>query len=156
LKLLILHFLVMFVWGFVQRDLSGSQLTIGFILGFVLVEFYGFFSGNRGYVKRWWLVVLFFLSFFKALIIANLQVVWAVLFPRKIRAGFAIYHLSLKKEAEITALANSITLTPGTLTVDVSKDRRKLFIHSLFCHDCNDIRRSIRRDLEEPLARVCQ
>jgi multicomponent Na+:H+ antiporter subunit E len=67
--------------------------------------------------------------FFYYVIIANLDVVYRALHPRMpIRPGIVKIKTTLKTESGITALANSITLTPGTLTVDLTDDGH-LYIH---------------------------
>jgi len=58
------------------------------------------------------------------------------------------YPLSLTSDAQITLLANLITLTPGTLTVDVTDDRRALIIHAIDCPDVDAARADIRDGFE--------
>ena len=63
---------------------------------------------------------------------ANLQVAYLVLHPKMpIRPGIVRVKTELKTETARTALANSITLTPGTLTVDVKPEKGELFVHWL-------------------------
>ena len=64
--------------------------------------------------------------------LSGLQVAWLVIQPKlKLRPGFIAYPLTVTSDAQITLLANLITLPPGTLSVDVSDDRKPLFIHAL-------------------------
>lgn len=58
------------------------------------------------------------------------------------------YPLSLTTDGQITLLANLITLTPGTLTVDVTDDRRALIIHAIDCPDVDAARADIRNGFE--------
>ncbi len=70
--------------------------------------------------------------FTKELFVSALQVARLVLTPSlKLRPGIIAYPLTVTTDAEITLLANMITLTPGTLTLDVSADRRTLYIHAI-------------------------
>ena len=70
--------------------------------------------------------------FVRELVLSALQVAWLVIQPKlKLRPGFIAYPLTVTSDAQITLLANLITLTPGTLSVDVSDDRKTLFIHAL-------------------------
>jgi multicomponent Na+:H+ antiporter subunit E len=70
--------------------------------------------------------------FVRELILSALQVSWLVLQPKiRIRPGIIAYPLTLTTDVQITLLANMITLTPGTLSIDVSDDRRTLYIHVL-------------------------
>ena len=57
--------------------------------------------------------------------------------------------LDAETDAEITLLANLITLTPGTLSLDVSDDRRVLYIHAMYVDDVEELRRSIKDGFEK-------
>jgi multicomponent Na+:H+ antiporter subunit E len=70
--------------------------------------------------------------FIGQLILSALQVAWLVMQPRlRLRPGIIAYPLTVTSDVQITLLANMITLTPGTLSVDVSRDRKTLFIHAI-------------------------
>jgi multicomponent Na+:H+ antiporter subunit E len=78
---------------------------------------------------KWVRLLLFFV---RELILSALQVTWLVLQPRlRLRPALIAYPLTVTTDAQITLLASLITLTPGTLSVDVSGDRRTLLIHAL-------------------------
>lgn len=66
------------------------------------------------------------------------------------------FRLALTSDAQITLLANMITLTPGTLTVDVTDDRSALIVHAIDCPDveaaCADIRNGFERLIREAFA----
>ena len=67
-----------------------------------------------------------------ALVVASIRVAYSILLPvRYLHPGIVAVPLDASTNAEITLLANLITLTPGTLTLDVSDDRRTLFVHVL-------------------------
>lgn len=79
-------------------------------------------------VRVFWLIV-YIPVFFYYMIIANFDVVYRALHPKMpIKPGIVKIKTELKSESGITALANSITLTPGTLTVDLTDDGY-LYIH---------------------------
>ena len=70
--------------------------------------------------------------FVKELILSALQVAWLVVQPRlRLRPGIIAYPLTVTTDLQITLLANMITLTPGTLSVDVSRDRKTLYVHAI-------------------------
>ncbi|MHC4194088.1 MAG: Na+/H+ antiporter subunit E, partial [Planctomycetota bacterium] len=73
-------------------------------------------------VRIFWALV-YLPVFFYYVIVANLDVVYRALHPKMpINPGIVKIKTVLKTESGITALANSITLTPGTLTVDLTDD----------------------------------
>ena len=77
-----------------------------------------------------WLSLI--LLFAKELILSALKVAWLAVQPRmRIRPAIIAYPLTVTTDAQITLLANMITLTPGTLSVDVSADRKTLYVHAI-------------------------
>ena len=84
-------------------------------------------------------ILRLFVFFFYDLVVSSLQVAGAVLSPRRVQPRFVLVPLqTARSDLEITMVANYITLTPGTLTVDVSADRRTLLIHSLLSGESGD------------------
>jgi multicomponent Na+:H+ antiporter subunit E len=59
-----------------------------------------------------------------------------------------------KSDGEITLLASLIALTPGTLTLDVSRDRKTIFIHSMYAEEVEGVRRAIKEGLEKKILDV--
>jgi multicomponent Na+:H+ antiporter subunit E len=95
------------------------------------------------YFVRWCAV------FAKALVKANVDVVKLVLAPTMaIRPGFVEVPMEAATDFEITSLANSITLTPGTITVHVDRARRTIVLHALHVGDDPE---AVRRDVRETL-----
>jgi len=92
------------------------------------------------------------ISFAVELVAANWAVLRIVLRPRlALRPGILAYRTELRTDLAKTWLANMITLTPGTLTLFVSDDRRTLYIHTLDIDDTSKIADSIRRAFESKL-----
>jgi multicomponent Na+:H+ antiporter subunit E len=78
---------------------------------------------------RWFTLLAFFA---RELVLSALSVAWLVLQPTvRPRPAFVSYPLTVSTDVQITLLAYLITLTPGTLSVDVSDDRKSLLIHAL-------------------------
>ena len=69
----------------------------------------------------------------------------------ELEPGIFAYPLKVDRDFEITILANLITLTPGTLSVDVSDDRRLLFVHAIDCSDADKAVRDIRDGFERKI-----
>lgn len=96
-------------------------------------------------------IVSFVIYFFGQLVLANLRVAWEVLTPRHgMRAGIIAVPTKARSDLEVVTLANLISLTPGTLTLEVSDDRLLLFVHSLYVDSPAEFRQRIGR-LEDRL-----
>jgi multicomponent Na+:H+ antiporter subunit E len=57
-------------------------------------------------------------------------------------------------ETELTVLSNLITLTPGTLTLDISDDRRTMYIHVMRLYDLEQTKRDIKRGFEQRILKA--
>ena len=81
--------------------------------------------------------VLWFLLFYtKEVLLSNLRVAYDVLTPSdKSTPAIIAFPLSARTDFEILVVANLISMTPGTLSMDVSSDRRTLYIHAMFVED---------------------
>jgi multicomponent Na+:H+ antiporter subunit E len=70
---------------------------------------------------------------------------------RHLKPGIVAFPLTLTRDAEITLLANMITLTPGTLSVDVSDDRKLLYVHAISVRDRDALVRDIANGFERKI-----
>ena len=87
--------------------------------------------------------------FLYELIMSNFKVLWEIITPRhSSRPGIIGIELAARTDLEIMLVANMISLTPGTLSLDVSDDRRVLYVHFMFLEDPEEARRDIKEGLE--------
>lgn len=94
-------------------------------------------------------VILFAAFLLRELVLATLRVAWEVVTPaKKRRQGIIAVPLDVRTDLEIALLANLITFTPGTLSLDVSSDRTVLYVHTLFVDDPDQLRREIKDGYE--------
>lgn len=139
------HLLLTLAWGAVNGEFSAANLAVGFALSYVLLavlERAGI--AERGYISRVPIVVRFLGFFLWELYMANVSVAKAVLRPTlAIRPGVVAVPLKATTDLEITLLSCLITLTPGTLALDVSDDRSTLYVHALDVGDLDAFRRAI-------------
>ena len=96
-----------------------------------------------------------FLAFYVwELVVSSLRVAYDVLTPTlHMRPAIVAVPLDVRSDVAITLLANLVSLTPGSLTLDVSADRRTLYVHVMFVGDDADAaRRAIKDQLERRVA----
>lgn len=140
------------IWLFMRGDASPGNFFVGLILAFFLILFLRRTYGQERAFRRWRDIVRFIIYFGWELIVANFQVMRIVLSPRlHIRPGIIAFKTKCKTPLSLTSLANSITLTPGTLSIDISEDGSTIFIHTLDIEDSDHVRENIRLRLEEPV-----
>ncbi|MBP1859745.1 Na+/H+ antiporter subunit E [Rhizobium herbae] len=137
------------IWAAVSGSFTIHNLLLGFAVGALslwLVREQ--FPASLHRVRPVKLLLLAAL-FFKELMLSAVKVAIMVLRPNmRLRPGIFAFPLTLTRDFEITLLANLITLTPGTLSVDVSEDRKILYVHALDCHDPAAERRAISSGFE--------
>ena len=141
-----------FVWALANGQISLQSLTIGFVLGYGVLWFTQPLMGKSRYFQRLPAAVRFAGFFLWQLLLSNIRVAFDVITPRLyMRPGIVAVPLTAKTDQEITLLANLITLTPGTLSLDVSEDRRTLYVHAMFVDSPENVRDSIKNGFERRL-----
>lgn len=94
-------------------------------------------------------IVSFLAFYLKEVIISNFKVAWDVVTPGYLsNPGFIALPLDVSSDAEILTLANLISMTPGTLSMDVSTDRKVLYIHAMYMDDAEELKATLKRDFE--------
>lgn len=146
------NLLLAFAWAAVTGNFTFANLLFGFALGALSLWLIRDRVGTVAYFGRARRVVTLGLLFLYELVISSIRVAWIVLNPRMpIRPGIIAFPLQVTRDAEITLLANLITLTPGTLSVDVSEDRRFLYIHAIDVPDAERLKREIASGFERKI-----
>ncbi len=128
---------------------SMANLLVGFVLGYLILWASPSVSQRTTYFLRAGQLAGFVLFFFRELVLATLRISHDVLTPthRMAPAVLAI-PLDARTDGEITFLALVVSLTPGTLALDVSSDRRVLYIHAMYAADPEAVRRDIKQGFE--------
>lgn len=132
-----------------------KSLAIGFLLGFGALWLTRPLYSDHRYFMRVVNIVRLVFFFIKALFISNLRVLWAVVTPSQTsRPGIIRLPLDARTDLEIMMVANLISLTPGTLSIDTSGDRRFLYVHVMFLDDVETTRRELKEGLEQRVLEV--
>lgn len=138
------------VWAAVTGQVTVMNLITGFVLGYSVLWLVRRAVGpSSSYFLKVRQVVGFAVFYLWELILANLRVAYDVVTPtHHMRPGILAIPLDAETDVEITMLANLITLTPGTLSLDVSTDRRVLYIHAMYIDHADAVRRRVKRGYE--------
>jgi multicomponent Na+:H+ antiporter subunit E len=153
----VLTLLLAIGWGAATGNFTVPNLLLGALVGgFCLFLIRGQIGGARFWSKLVRVMSLALL-FAAELILSAVRVGLLVLRPRlRLKPALIAFPLKATRDVEITLLANLITLTPGTLSVDVSVDRRFLLIHAIDVSDREALIRSIREGLEAKVMEACR
>jgi len=155
LNLFLVNIFLALGFSAVMGQLNLSGFIAGFVVGYLALWLSKPLYGNTRYFERLPRVLGLITYFGKELLISNLKVLWDVITPKHIsRPGIIALPLDARTDAEIMMVANLISLTPGTLSLDLSEDRRLLYIHVMFLDDIDHTRRQIKQGLEKRVLEV--
>lgn len=148
---LILNVVLTFVWVALTGSFAFANFVFGFALSFFILRF-----SIQGRARKYFSFVPKFIAFvfyfLYELIKANVQVAIDVVTPPfYMTPGIVQIPLSARTDAEISWLANLISLTPGTLSLDVSDDKKVLYVHAMYITDEAEFVDSIKNGFEKRL-----
>lgn len=149
-----INLLLMLAWCAAFGSFSLWTLGTGFVAGFAALWLTRdlWAGGTPAYFRKTLRFLAFTLFYANALLQSSLQVARQVLSPRlNARPGVIAVPLEASRDVEIAALANLITLTPGTLSLDVSEDRSTLYVHAMFLDDAEAVLVDIKGNFEARL-----
>jgi multicomponent Na+:H+ antiporter subunit E len=150
-----LNLVLALVWAMATGAISLGNLFVGFLVGMLVLHFVGPVLGDNRYALRFFLALGLLLFFLQELVLASVRVAYDVLKPRfTMRPAVIAVPLDLTSDAQITILANLISLTPGTLSVDVAEDKSCLYVHAMYGDDAEALRRGIKHDFERRIQEV--
>lgn len=147
--------LLSLLWMAMTEVFTLANLCIGFALSYAILYFSQHVIGVSDFVTKLPRFVAFVVFFAKELLVANLRVAYDIVTPTyHMRPGIVAVPLDAQTDLEIASLSNLISLTPGTLSLDVSSDRRVLYIYTMFVDDPEALVRDIKEKLERRLLEV--
>jgi multicomponent Na+:H+ antiporter subunit E len=130
------HLALAIVWCLLAGSFSGWNLLGGLLVGLFVISMYARATGGPGYAGRLLSFARFGLWFFGVLVRSNLEIAREIVTPGWSQSPRIIrYDVEGLTEEETTVLSSSMTLTPGTLAVDVSPDGKFLYLHCMYARD---------------------
>lgn len=146
--MLILNVFLAVAWAAVTGQMTMTNLLAGFAIGYGVLWVASRAAGGGTYFSKVGNVIYFALYFLCELVVATLRVAIDIVTPKH-RMKPAILAIPVEgcSAAETTMLANVITLTPGSLSLDVSPDGKILFVHVMYSDDIEATRRQIETGL---------
>ena len=151
-----LTLLLAVVWILLQNKVSAGMVVFGIILGIIIPRGTAIWWPDRPKGFRLGKMISYSLIVIWDILVANVQVAWIVLtVPNsKLRPAWIVVPLELRHPEAITVLAGTITLTPGTVSADLSDEGHSLLVHVLHTNDPDDVRDEIRSRYERRLKEI--
>jgi multicomponent Na+:H+ antiporter subunit E len=145
------------VWGALMGSFDAATLAAGYVVGYGVIWAIQPALGPSAYVGGVGRFGRFVILYLAGLVWSSVLVAIDVCRPRlNVRPGVVGMRTQARSDAEITVLSNLISLTPGTLVLDVSPDRRTLYVHAMDLTDGgpDGLRSTLRETLEHRVLRL--
>ncbi|MCA9838328.1 MAG: Na+/H+ antiporter subunit E [Trueperaceae bacterium] len=155
MNLFLLNVLLALLWAAITGTFTAANIAIGFFIGLIVVAVGGRALGKPRYLETLLKSIGLVLFFLKELLSSSLRVAYDIVTPKHhMKPAIIAVPLDVEKDLQITMLANLVSLTPGTLSLDVSKDKKTLFVHAMYADDTEAIKRTIKHDFESRIKEV--
>jgi multicomponent K+:H+ antiporter subunit E len=151
-----LTLLLVIVWLMLNNTLSPGAAVFGLILGIVIPIVTAAYWPNRPMLKHPIKIIEYILIVLWDIVVANVIVAKTILFKRNadMRPTWVTIPLDLRSPEAITVLAGTVTLTPGTVSSDLSACGRALLVHCLDAADTDAVRDEIKHRYERRLKEI--
>ena len=151
----ILTLVLWITWLLLQNSLSAGHILLGLILALLIPWLTSGFWPERIRIQKPWVLIKFTGVVLWDILIANIAVAKLILSHNDtLKPGFIELELDIQTPIGISLLANTISLTPGTVSCDLSADRKHLIIHALHLEDPEATINEIKQRYEQPLIEV--
>jgi multicomponent K+:H+ antiporter subunit E len=152
----LLTLLLALVWILLQNEFSPGMAVFGLILGTIIPRLTAVWWPDRPLRFHLGRMAVYLVIVMWDIIVANIQVAWIVLTKpnSKLRPAWIVIPLDLIQPEAITVLAGTITLTPGTVSADLSDEGHSLLVHVLHTDDPDGVRDDIKHRYERRLKEI--
>ncbi len=143
------------IWLLLNNSINPGQIVLGLIFGWIIPVLTIQFWPEAVSIRKPFVLIRYTAILLFDIIMANFTVARLILGnPDKLQPVFIQLPLDLTSDLAISLLANSITLTPGTLSAQLSEDRRYLLVHALNETNPETLAATIKQRYERPLKEI--
>ncbi len=151
----ILHIVLAVIWCAMHNSFHPATFIVGYLLAWASTSMFRALSQYTPYRMNVWEAIKLFFVFLKEMIVANIQIAFIIISPpMNIRPGLIEYPLDIKNEGAIVLLANMISLTPGTLSVDIAEDRKSIYVHAMVMETPDLLKKKIKDSFERRIQKM--
>ena len=153
------NLLLTLAWMALIGEFTFDSFVEGFIVTFFVVGLTNYYirDERRGYFAQFWITSKVIMNFVKEVILASFRVAYIVVSPKlNIRPAVVAIPLDIQDEEQITIFANMITLTPGTLSLDLSDDKKTLYVHTIDMDNIDDFRAELKEGFEAQVMEITE
>ncbi|GMG87081.1 Na+/H+ antiporter subunit E [Biformimicrobium ophioploci] len=149
MNLFLLNTLLAIAWSALTGSASLMNFLVGFIIGYAALQVSNFQSAREKYFRRVPKTISLSVFFLRELVLSSLRVAQEVLSPKMLSTPRIMrVPLEIRDPNQILVLTSLISLTPGTLVLDVTPENDAMIVHTMFVEDPEAFRREIREGFE--------
>src|SRR5699024_9298694 len=146
---ILFNFIIALLWMFLQNSFSFSNFLLGYTIGIVILFVLRRFLIFNFYIRRVWAILKLIAIFMIELTKASIDVLEIAISPKLHNVpSIVAVETNLTTDVDITLPAALISLTPGTITMDLSADNTTLYKHSLDVPEKEQMSEEIRNSFE--------
>jgi len=151
------NILLALAWMALTDSFHAGGFATGFLFGFFVIWIGRRDLQTSAYHRHLLAIAGFIPYLIKEMVVANFRVAYDVLTPRDyMKPGIVAVPLDLTTDLQITLLATCITLTPGTLSLHISEDRKVLYVHAMYIDDPEKLVQEIKQGFEQRIREIVQ
>ena len=147
---LVANIFLAIVWALFFGGFTWLTVLSGLAVGYAILWLLQPLKGARSsYFKGVWYWAKLIVMFHYELVVSSMQVLWDIFTPQHLsNPALVEMPLDVKTDTGILLVTNLISLTPGTLSIDVTEDRRTLILHVMFADDPEAVCRQLKNGME--------
>ncbi|MFZ7944509.1 MULTISPECIES: Na+/H+ antiporter subunit E [Bacillaceae] len=135
----LVNLLIGLIWMFLQDDWSGLTFLSGYLFGLLVLLILRRYLPTKFYLVTLLAIVQLFFLFLYELFTSCILVIRQILRPKiNITPGIFTLETELEGDLEVTLLALLLTLTPGSVVVEISSNSKKFYIHAMDIPESSD------------------
>lgn len=150
------HSLLLFVvWLLLNNSISAGHIVLASFFAMTIPWFVTGMRDEHPKIRKPWLAIRYVCMVLKDILVANVEVALLIIgSTKKLKPAFVAVPINLNSDLGITILASTVSLTPGTVSAEVSKDKAWLYIHALHLTDKTELIDSIKQRYEKPIKEI--
>ncbi|TDO95914.1 Na+/H+ antiporter subunit E [Marinomonas balearica] len=151
-----MHSLLLFVvWLMLNNSASVGHIVLALFFAITIPLLTSGMRDEKQKIKRPFLAVRYFFMVLGDIITANFEVAWLVVGPlKKLQPGFIAIPIDIESDLGITILASTVSLTPGTVSAEISEDKQWLYIHALHLTNEKELVDTVKTRYENPIKEI--
>ena len=150
-------FLLLFVWLLLNNTVAPGHLVLATFLAIAIPLMTSGMQDPQPSFQKPFAIIRYIFVVIGDIIAANFEVALLVIGPAKLlKPAFVAVPVDIEHELPITILASTVSLTPGTVSAEISEDRQWLYVHVLNLSDEEELITSIKQRYERPLKEIFQ